>query len=363
MIIPAAVLALSAASAAVVPQEPPPSLSFTVAELPAGPRKGPGLRCDGETTLPDGCQLQIHFYFGEIRYGAEIHRGAVRVRQGRFSYEAPLYPKELYPNGVLPGIYGVQVLFNPGLQGPPFDTLPRRHLDRTIQVGSTADIVRAHNAVRARVAHEVRAIRALGDELVKHLKESEAHPPDPEGWKKRLDDWRRRCLEAELRAQADPAVRFLGLSGVADGGLEDLRHILLSAAQCAARGEGPLSLQGTERLFVESEKLLAALAPRPEDLGRLRGDLASEARDILRQALQASGNPAAVAAARRRWVETVLLLGRAADPAQHEDILSLAQGGAAFFEALGRDPAEARALLGPLERRIEALLELFRRST
>lgn len=362
MIVTAALFFLSAAPPAAAPQDPPPDLTFTVVEIPAGPRKGPGFRCEGGTTLPDGCQLQVNFYFGDIRYGAEIHRGATRVREGRFSYEASLYPKDLYPNGVLPGVYGVQVLFNPGLQGPPFDALPRRHADRAIQVGSTPDIVRAQNAVRARVAQEVRAVRALAEEIVERLKESEGKPPDPAAWKKRVEDWRRRCLEAELRAQADPAVRFLGLSGVADGGLENLRHILLAVAHCAAQGDAPQTHQGAERLYVESEKLLAELAPRPEDLTRLRGGLASEARDILRQALGASA-PAAVAAARRRYVETVLLLGRAADPTCHEDILALARDGAAFFDALGRDPAEARALLGPLERRIEALLERFRRST
>jgi hypothetical protein len=355
MFIPAALIAVLSAA----PQDAPPSIAFTVSELPAGPRKGPGFRCEGETTLPDGCRLQINFYFGDIRYGAEIHRGAVLVREGRFSYEAALFPKELYPKGVLPGIYGVQVLFNPGLQGPPFDTLPRRHADRTIQVGSTPDIVRAQNAVRARLAQEVRAVRALAEEVVERLKASEGKPPDPEGWKKRLEDWRRRCLEIELRAQQDPAVRFLGLSGVADGGLEALRNLLLATASSAAEGQGPHALQGSERLYVESEKLLAALAPRPEDLTRLRAELASEARDVLRQALGAP-NPAA---ARRRYVETILLLSRAADPAHHEEILGLAQSGAAFFDALGRDPAEARSLLEPLEQRLQALIELFRRST
>jgi hypothetical protein len=137
---------------------------------------------------------------------------------------------------------------------------------------------------------------------------------------------------------------------------------LLATASSAAEGQGPHALQGSERLYVESEKLLAALAPRPEDLTRLRAELASEARDVLRQALGAP-NPAAVAAARRRYVETILLLSRAADPAHHEEILGLAQSGAAFFDALGRDPAEARSLLEPLEQRLQALIELFRRST
>ncbi|HXG59928.1 MAG TPA: hypothetical protein VNO22_01015 [Planctomycetota bacterium] len=360
MSIPAALIAFLSAPAA-PSQDAPPPIAFTVSELPAGPRKGPGFRCEGETTLPDGCRLQINFYFGDIRYGAEIHRGAVLVREGRFSYEAALFPKELYPKGVLPGLYGVQVLFNPGLQGPPFDTLPRRHADRTIQVGSTPEIVRAQNAVRARLAQEVRAVRALSEEVMERLKESEGKPPDPEGWKKRLEDWRRRCLEIELRAQQDPAVRFLGLSGVADGGLEALRNLFLATAYFAAAGQGPQALQGNERLYVESEKLLAALAPRPEDLTRLRGELASEARGILRQALDAA-DPAAVAAARRRYVETLLLLSRAADAVHHEEILGLAQSGVAFFDALGRDPAEARSLLESLERRLQALIELFRRS-
>jgi len=350
----AAVFFVASLACRAAAQEKPPAdakskIAFTVKEVPAEGKTGPFFRCEGEADLPDGSRVDVYYYFGAIVYGQEIDRGAVLVKDRKFSRDSTLYPKR-----TLPGVYGVRALFNPGLQPrEEFQTLPRCHTDQVLKIGTDAEIEREQNSVRKRMAEYVEAIRALGDEIAAKQKEA-AGKLDKQGWTRLVDGWRERCLAVEGRAHKDRDFLFLGLMPVADMGLEQMRNILIGVAHCAAAGQALEMKEGLTRLDLSARKFTEMIAVRPDDPKKLRLELAGEARKMLREAAGLEGP--ALSAAQRKFLEAVFRLNPHVPEAHRESVLAIASSARGVFEAIGEKKDNAQELREKLDGQLEALL-------
>jgi hypothetical protein len=347
----AGLIALALAAYAAPQDKPadPPPIRFTVKEVPGDGKTPPAFHCEGEADVPDGSRIDVYYYFGEVQYGGEIHRGVAVVKEGKFSRDSSIFPKR-----TLPGTYGVRVLFNPGLQPrEELQTLPRRSADQVLKVGTDAEIEKEQNAVRKRMAEHIESVRSLGDEIAAKQKES-GGKPDKQTWAKLIDGWRQRCLAVEARAHKDTDFVILGLMPVADMGLEQMRNIMLAVAHCAASGQALEMKEGLTRLDLSARKFTEMVAVRPEDPQKVRLELAGEARRIAREAARQEGP--ALAASRRKFLETVLLLNRHVPDPQREAVLAIAAEAKDLFDAAADRKEGVPALQEKLDARFESLL-------
>jgi hypothetical protein len=327
------------------------TIAVSLKDHPPSGKAGPGFLCEGTADLPDGARLDILFYFGAIEYGYEIHRHALALSGGKYSHVIHLFPKKN-----LGGTYRVRVLFNPFLQQEaPLQGLPKQHADATLQVGDEAAVRQDHAAARASLVERIRAIQALGSEVVAHF-ESSKGKLDKAAWEKLYNGWRDRCLAIEGEAAREISFKLLGLSAIVDAGLENLRNILLEVIRSAANGQEGHVREGRVRLDRTADAYAAKVAPAvpPEDIKKEFLARAAEARAVLKEATGAQGE--ALAALRKRFVGITLALQKRILTEYQEDLFQIAADGNALFQAVSEKKEAARALHEKLDRKLEEMI-------
>jgi hypothetical protein len=333
----------------------PPRITATLKDLPAENGRPPAFLAEGTTDLVDGTRLEVFFYVGPVQYGFETLRDATTVKEGKFSKEIAWFrgsPKNLA------GQYGLRIAYKPLLQ--PRSEYSRRkesHADAVLQIGTPRDFVRDQNAVKERLAADVKKLLAFGQEITAQA-EKDQGKPDRAVWEALSVSLRKRCLDIEREAIQDREYMIHGFREITDSGLEGMRRTLVGIAECAAANDLATMKEGLVRLDGMAQGYLRALSTRPEDPKTQAADLLGQARQVLRGALPYPGLRAAEE--RKRFVQLTFKISPILDPEQQLTLRSISGAAADYLDALTERKPEAAELHEKVDRRIAEFLQALK---
>jgi hypothetical protein len=319
-------------------------------EEPSPGRKPPVLLCAGASAGPDGTVLRVELFLDSPGGRVPVARGLVRVRERRFSFVfEPFKGRERN----LPGVWIAQATYDPFLQpgDPPFPD--KSAAEGVLRLGEPEVIRQARREIADRLLAELRLFAAGADEVLQ-ARQADRAKADPARWDPLRESLRKRFLDLRNRGVLDPEIQALGLLRVPDHGMHEARDYVLEIVELARRGEDVAMVQARERLDRELAKMADFIGLQTTEVsqGRL---LARGARESLQTA---AGLPAeARGAAKRRFLESVLQLGRHLPPTEAGSVAELSSGGLAYFEALESGAGDPARLWEDLDRRLRELHE------
>jgi hypothetical protein len=344
--------AFSAPQAAAGPEAP--VIKAELKDVAAEGTGKPTLVCDGTTNLPDGAFLNAYIYYDLLRDGREVAKDTITVKGGKFSHEFTAFNQKN-----LPGKYITRLLFNPEFQNEAMPGFKGTRVDFPTQIGAPGDAEREIRKIRQQLAGEVQAFSSMGDEVDAKLKELQGKPAG--AWDDSLKGWRTKTIEIQKRAHPMrvPEYRILNLDTVADGGLENLTGILLSAAKLASVGRIADTKEGLTRLRQTCEYLIDEVAsPKLTEPGQIL-QLIDSARKLLKDALDKPDDP--VLPLRRKFVEMNALLQKSLPEEIQPAVLDIGARSTAFFAALSDKQPNAKQLHAEVDQAFEKLLASLRR--
>jgi hypothetical protein len=319
-------------------------------EDPAPGRKPPVLLCSGSFAAPDGTVCNVELLLDTPGGRNPVKQGLLRVRDRRFSFVfEPFKGRERN----LPGVWIARVTYDPFLQpaDPPFPKAATA--EGVLRLGEPEAIRKARQEVADRLVAGLRTFGAGADEVLK-ARQADREKADPARWAPLYESLRKRYLELRNREVLDPEVQALGLLRVPDHGMHQARDFVLELVEMAKRGEDVTMAQARERLDREIVMMLEFISLQTTEIsqGRL---LARGARETLQTA---AGLPAeARPAAKRRFLESVLQLGRYIPPTEAGNVAEISSGGVAYFDALESGAGDPARLWEDLDRRLRELHE------
>lgn len=331
-----------------------PKIEVTLKDVPAADGRPPRFAVEGKADVPSGHELRIYLYFGILDPGTELSGERVAVRNGTFAHDFTLFKTKN-----LAGSWILQTVYDPNLQTAGSGGSEPTKVVTPLRIGTELDAQQDRKFFSERLAAELRAVTALGEEV----QAKSASKPRPEGpaWDPILKDWRTRATAIQRRAlpQHNPEYRVLGISLIADSGLETLIGILNAAAVCAKQGQLGNVDAGLQRLNDTVQKYVGDLAaPRlnePHQIAALLRTL----QDLLRETLAKAAEP--VLPRKRLFIERMQILDLSLPANQHDLVQVIQTQGAAFFNAIADQKPEAKALLEDLDKRIQSLAGLLPR--
>jgi hypothetical protein len=330
-----------------------PPIGVELAEDPTPGRKPPAVAVKGSLDAPDGVILHVRLLLENPLGQHEVDHALARVRQGRFACAFECFRGKARN---LPGVWTARAEYDPTLQAlqpPPFPG--RAAGDGVLRLGTPEEIRRAHQEVRDRLLADLKGFREAVLEPARAM-EADRAQPDPARWTALRKDLDARTRALRDRGSNDRELKALGLSGIPEQGMDLLISIVVESVDMAKRGDAVTLGQARERLEREVTKMVAlvgSLADQP-DRGRA---MVKRMREALK-AVPALA-PEARPAARRRYFEAVLELGRLVAPSDAAAVGELSSAGTAYFESLDGPAAESARLLRDLERRLQALDEVL----
>jgi hypothetical protein len=313
-------------------------------------KTGPSVSCEGTTNLPDGALIDAFLYFDHIDEGRVVAKSVAGVKGGKFSTE---FRPFLYSKKNMAGKYIAVFRFNQALQNRTFAGFADGNGKSETQFGTPQEFEAEAAAVRAKLAGEIQALVALGDQVVAKMKELKGKPA--EDWKPLVAGWIKESVQSQVRT--DPArVReyyVLRLDGIATFGMEGLAGTLAASARCAAGGRFEEAHEYLTRLRQTGEYWTSEItSPKlndPRDILKL----IESARKLVSETLaNPDGNPLP---ARRKFVETNALLQKSLPEDFQALILEVGTLAADFFRALSDKEPNLRELHSKLDKALEKL--------
>jgi hypothetical protein len=330
-----------------------PEIKGELRDVPPQGTASPSFLCEGTTNLPDGAFLNAYLYYDRVNEGREIAKETTTVKGGKFVQDFTAFPKS---KKNLAGRYVARLRFSPDFQAQRID-MPAAKVDIVLQHGTPQDVERETKALRDQLAGEIRTYAAMGDEVKAKIVELKDKPAD--AWPALVKAWAAKSSEIQRRSYNVPEYRVLNLDQVADGGLENLGGILISAAKHAAAGEGDVAREGLTRLRQTVDYLVDEIAtPKLTEPGQILA-LIDSARKLLKDALAKPNDP--VLPARRKFVEMNALLQKSLPEEVQSTVLEIGTRAVSFFNALADKQADVKELHKELDDTFERLLAALRR--
>jgi len=210
-----------------------PEIKGELRDVPPQGNASPSFLCEGTTNLPDGALLNAYLYYDRVNEGREIAKDTTTVKGGKFTQDFTPFPKS---KKNLAGRYVARFRFSLAFQGQAFPGLADTKVDIVLQHGTPQDVERETKEIRDRLAGEIRAYAAMGDEVKTKITELKDKPAD--AWQAPYKSWVEKSADIQKRNYPlkVPEYRVLNLDQIADGGLENLGGILISASKHAAAG-------------------------------------------------------------------------------------------------------------------------------
>jgi hypothetical protein len=315
-----------------------PKITASLVEAP-----GPKLVCEGTAEMPNGIVLNIEIFFE--KQPEKITHQQVRVKDGAWSAPFLLF-KGRERN--LPGRYRVRVHYHPAFQPRPLENVDAYFVEATSQIGTAEEIETAHKAVRERLVADLKAFKALADEIQAAF-EAAKGKPEPADWKKRVEGWKKACAEIEDRAALDPDYKALNFGRVTQTGTEYLREKVRALVEFGGAGrEADLRL-GKEQLEGMIRSIIIEIAPEGSTTADRR-QLIGQARGALTSALEAEGP--AFAACKRAFIEAVFRLSLKAEGLAREILQQVNEDGVVYFDTADADREKAKPLYPALDKKL-----------
>jgi len=313
-------------------------------------KSGPSVLCEGTTNLPDGALIDASLYYDHVNEGKAIAKEVATVKGGKFTMDFQPFPRS---SKNLAGKYVAVLRFSTALQNRAFAGFTDARSRIEAQFGTVQQFETEAAGVRAKLAAEVQAMSALGDQVRAKIQELKGKPA--EDWKPFLKEWGEKAVQIQVRADPlkVPEYNVLGLDLIATSGLERLTGILNSAARYAAAGKSDDALEGLTRLRQTGEYWVGEIAsPRvtnPRDIVKL----IESARKLLADALAAAdANPLP---ARRKFLEINSILQKSLPEDFQPLILEAGTQAADFFRALSDKEPNVRELHAKLDQTLERM--------
>jgi hypothetical protein len=332
-----------------------PEIKGELRDVPAQGNASPSFLCEGTTNLPDGALLNAYLYYDRVNEGREIAKETTTVKGGKFTQDFTAFPKS---KKNLAGRYIARFRFSPEFQAQRMD-FPAAKADIVLQHGTPQDVERETKAVREQLAGEIRTYAAMGDEVKAKIAELKGKPGD--AWQAPVKSWVEKSAEIQRRNYPlkVPEYRVLNLDQVADGGLENLGGILISASKHAAAGEGEVAREGLTRLRQTVDYLVDEIAiPKLTEPGQILA-LIDSARKLVKDALANPNDP--VLPVRRKFVEMNALLQKSLPEEVQSIVLEISTKSVSFFTALADKQSDTKELHKELDDTFERLLAALRR--
>jgi len=333
-----------------------PDIKGELRDVPPQGNAAPSFLCEGTSSLPDGALLNAYLYYGRVNEGREIAKDTTTVKGGKFSQDFSPFPKS---KKNLAGKYIVRFRFSPEFQAQAFPGIAATTVEIVLQHGTPQDVERETKAVRDQLVGEIRIYASMADEVKAKIPELKDKPAD--AWHAALKSWLDKSTEIQRRNYPlkVPEYRVLNLDQVADGGLEQLGGILISAAKHAASGEGEVAREGLTRLRQTTDFLIDEIAsPKLTEPAQILA-LIESARQLLKDALSHPDDP--VLPARRKFVEMNALLQKSLPEDVQATVLEIGTRSVSFFTALADKQANAKELHKELDESFDRLIAALRR--
>ena len=314
-------------------------------------KTGPSVSCEGTTNLPDGALIDASLYFDHIYEGRAVAKSVATAKGGKFTMDFRPFPNS---KKNMAGKYIAVFRFNQALQNQAFGGFADGTGKTETQFGTPQEFEAEAAAVRAKLAGEIQALVAIGDQVRAKMKELKGKPA--EEWKPLVDAWVKESVQSQVRA--DPArVReyyVLRLDGIATSGMEGLAGTLAASARCAAGGRFEEAHEGLTRLRQTGEYWTSEISsPKltdPRDVFKL----IESARKLLSETLANTDAPPLPA--RRKFVEMNALLQKSLPEDFQPLILEVGTLAADFFRALSDKEPNLRELHAKLDKALEKLV-------
>ncbi|HVE38767.1 MAG TPA: hypothetical protein VNM14_02695 [Planctomycetota bacterium] len=331
-----------------------PEIKGELRDVPPQGKAAPSFLCEGTTNLPDGALLNAYLYYGQVNQGREIAKDTTTIKGGKFTQDFEPFPKS---KKNLAGKYIARFRFDPNFQAQAmaFATI---NVDIVLQHGTPQDVERETKAIRDQLVGEIRAYAAMGDEVKAKIQELKDKPAD--AWQALFKSWVEKSSDIQRRNYPlkVPEYRVLNLDQVADGGLENLGGILISAAKHATLGEAETAREGLTRLRQTIDYLVDEIAsPKLTEPGQILA-LIESARKLVKDALARPDDP--VLPARRKFVEMNALLQKSLPEDVQANVLEIGTRAVSFFTALADKQANAKELHKELDETFDRLLAALR---
>jgi len=313
-------------------------------------KAGPSFTCEGTTNLPDGALIDAYLYYDLVYEGRAISKGVATIKGGQFSVDFRPFARSAKN---MAGKYIVVFRFNQALQNRAFSGVADGKGQVETRFGTVQEAEADAAAVREKLAGEIRALVALGDQVKAKIQELKGKPA--EEWQPLLKEWTHQAVQCQVRT--DPArVReyyVLHLDAIATSGMEGLAGTLNASARCAASGRNDEAAEGLTRLRQTGEYWTSEIAsPRltdPRDIARL----IDSARKLV--ADSAANADTAPLPARRKFLEAIALLQKSLPEDFQPVVLEIGTLAADYFRALSDKEPTLRELQSKLDKALEKL--------
>ncbi|MBI3857524.1 MAG: hypothetical protein HY293_17730 [Planctomycetes bacterium] len=325
-----------------------PAIKAEIKEVPAKGEGRPSVLCEGTVNLPNGAFIQTYLYYGHVNEGKAIERDTATVQGGKFVQEFQPYPKKIFP-----GKYIVRMSYNPDLQNQAIPGFTQVIVDVTAQIGSAEDLERETKFFRGKLAGELQAMVALGDELKAKIDELQGKPDAD--WAPLLRAWNEKTLVIQKRCDPRnvPEYNILALDLSATSGMENLSGILNSAAKYAAAGKGKDAREGITVLRQTAEYWVGEMnTPKLTSAAQVV-EAIDAAVKMLREALAQPDQP--VLPVRRKFLAMNALLQKSLPEDLQPLVLEISTRSSAFFNAFSDKEPSAKELHARLIDSLEKL--------
>ena len=322
-----------------------PKITATLADSP-----GPKIVCEGTAEVPDGIILNIELYIkGEPE---KLLHTLVRVKDGAFA--ASFEPFKGRERNLL-GEYSVKVHYHGAFQPKPLENVDPFFIEAVARFGTPDEIAAAHKAVRERLVADLKAFKAVVDDVQAAFDASKGKP-EPADWRKKVPVWQKSCSDIEGRCAGDPDYKVLGFSRATQTSTEYLREKVRGLVEYGGNGRGADFQVSREQFDSMLRSILIELAPAGSSTADRR-QLVAQARGALVAALESEGP--AFAGTRRQFTEAVFRLNMRASGLAQEILRQINEDGVAYFEQADADRDAAKKLFPPIDKKLEdALKEL-----
>lgn len=332
-----------------------PVLKGVLKEIPAEGKLDPAFQLDATTNLPNGALVDVSLYYDEVDEGRELAKGTATVKDGKLSQDLLAFPGS---KKNLAGKYVARLRYNPALQNLNIPGFADGRSDTQLVTGDAALVQAETKAVRARLAADLQAMSALGDEVKAQIEAKKLKTF--EEWKPLLKEWGQKAVDIQARANPIKVREFrvLKLDLIADSGLENLTGILNSAARHAAGGQSVDALEGLTRLRQNAEYLTGEVNSTRLTTPSQMLLMVESARGVIKDAI--SQSDPAVLFMRRRFVESNLILQKSVPEELQPILLDIGSRAAAFFNALADKESNVKELYAELDKALEKLAGTLR---